>query len=65
MDGVGLMVSAARIAAARPNTTISSSEFEPRRLAPWTETQAASPMAIRPGTRLSGLPSLSVTTSPR
>ena len=39
-------------------------EFEPSRLAPWTETQAASPTANRPGTTLSGLPSFSVTTSP-
>jgi hypothetical protein len=54
--GVGLCeepfstISEARIAAARPNTTRSSSELEPRRLAPWTDTQAASPIAIKPGT---------------
>ena len=41
--------SAQRCAAARPNTTRSISEFEPSRLAPCTETQAASPSAIRPG----------------
>ena len=41
----GVMVSAQRLAAARPNTTRSSSELLPRRLAPCTETQAASPMA--------------------
>jgi hypothetical protein len=35
---------------ARPNTTRSISELEPRRLAPCTDTQAASPTAIRPGT---------------
>ncbi len=29
---------------------MSSSEFEPRRLAPWTDTQAASPIAISPVT---------------
>ena len=41
-------------AAARPNTTMSSSELQPSRLAPCTETQAASPIAIRPGTTRSG-----------
>ena len=50
--------------AERPNTTRSMSELEPSRLAPWTETQAASPTANRPGTTLSGLPSFSVTASP-
>jgi hypothetical protein len=45
---------------ARPNTTRSISEFEPSRLAPCTETQAASPTANRPGTTVSGLPSFSV-----
>ena len=60
----GLINSAQRLAAARPNTTRSSNEFEPRRLAPWTETQAASPTAIRPGTTVSTFPSLRVTTSP-
>jgi hypothetical protein len=60
-DGApGLMVSAQRLATARPNTTRSSSELEPRRLAPCTDTQAASPMASRPGTMVSGLPSFSV-----
>ena len=43
------IVSAQRRPAARPNTTRSISELEPRRLAPCTETQAASPTAIRPG----------------
>lgn len=35
---------------ARPKTTRSRSEFAPRRLAPCTEAQAASPQAYRPGT---------------
>ena len=56
--GPGLIVSAQRLATARPNTTRSSSEFEPSRLAPCTDTQAASPIAYRPGTTASGLPSL-------
>ena len=38
------IVSAQRSAAARPKTTRSISEFEPSRLAPCTEAQAASPM---------------------
>ena len=46
----GVTISAQRKPAARPNTTRSMSEFEPRRFAPCTETQAASPSAIRPGT---------------
>ena len=46
----GRMTSAQRRAASRPKTTRSSSELLPRRLAPCTETQAASPIAIRPGT---------------
>jgi len=40
------------------------SELVPSRLAPCTETQAASPRAVKPGTTVSGLPSLSVSTSP-
>jgi hypothetical protein len=60
----GSTISAQRLPAARPKTTRSISELEPRRLAPWTETQAASPIAIRPGTTVSGLPSRSVSTSP-
>jgi hypothetical protein len=60
----GVSFSAQRSAAARPNTTRSISELEPRRLAPCTETQAASPTAIRPGTTASGLPSFLVSTSP-
>ncbi|KAG0738061.1 hypothetical protein G6F24_017718 [Rhizopus arrhizus] len=63
-DAPGLMVSAQRLATARPNTTRSSSEFEPRRLAPCTDTQAASPMAYRPGTTASGLSPTLRTTSP-
>ena len=45
----GLTISAQRRAASRPKTTRSSSELVPRRLAPCTETHAASPTAIRPG----------------
>ena len=54
--GAGICSSLARTvsctlwAAARPNTTISRSEFEPSRLAPCTEAQAASPNAINPVT---------------
>ena len=46
----GFICSATRLAAERPNTTSSSSELEPRRLAPCTPSEAASPIAIRPGT---------------
>ena len=60
----GRTVSAQRSAAARPNTTRSISEFEPRRLAPCTDTHAASPSAIRPGTTASGSPFFLVKTSP-
>ena len=35
---------------ALPNTTRSISEFDPNLLAPWTDTHAASPIAINPGT---------------
>ena len=45
--------SAALLAAAFPKTTRSVNEFEPSLLAPWTDTHAASPMAINPGTVLS------------
>ena len=54
----------ARKPAARPKTMMSMSEFEPSLLAPWTETQAASPIARRPGTTASGSPSFLMTTSP-
>mmetsp|Transcript_27816 Transcript_27816/g.68383 ORF Transcript_27816/g.68383 Transcript_27816/m.68383 type:complete len:207 (+) Transcript_27816:381-1001(+) len=58
-------VSATVLAHARPNTTMSSSELAPRRLAPCTEALAHSPAASSPGTTVSGLPSaLMVTTSP-
>ncbi len=60
----GLMVSAQRLATARPNTTKSSKELEPKRLAPCTDTQAASPMEYKPGTTLLGSPFFKVTTSP-
>src|SRR5881394_1241132 len=49
---------------ARPNTTISSSELQPSRLAPCTETQAASPTAISPDTTASGSLSVGRMTSP-
>ena len=39
--------------AALPNTTKSNSEFEPKRLAPCTETHAASPTAYKPFTAFS------------
>ena len=61
---LGSINSAQRSAAARPNTTRSISEFEPSRLAPCTDTQAASPTAIRPGTTASGSPFFRVSTSP-
>ena len=50
--------------AARPKTTRSVRLLEPRRLAPCTETQAASPTAIRPGTTVSALSPTLVRTSP-
>ena len=37
----------------RPKTLMSSSELVPSRLAPWTDTQATSPAANRPGTTCS------------
>ena len=46
----GSTIPPARMAAARPNTTRSISELDPKRLAPCTEAQPASPTAIRPGT---------------
>ena len=46
----GLTNSAALFAAALPNTTKSIKELEPSLFAPWTETHAASPIAIKPGT---------------
>src|SRR5947208_3092969 len=57
--------STARRAAARPNTTMSTSELQPSRLAPCTETQAASPTAISPDTTASGSPAVDRITSPR
>ena len=44
------MSSAALLAAALPNTTKSINELDPNLFAPWTDTQAASPIAIKPGT---------------
>ena len=49
----GLSVSAIVWAQALPNTTKSSKEFAPKRLAPWTDAHAASPQAYKPGTILS------------
>ena len=49
-------MSAVRRATARPKTTISRREFAPKRLAPCTLAQAASPAAIKPGTIASGSP---------
>ena len=46
----GFTNSAALFAAALPNTTKSIKEFDPSLFAPWTETHAASPIAINPGT---------------
>ena len=46
----GFTNSAALLAAALPKTTRSIKEFDPSLLAPWTDTQAASPIAINPGT---------------
>ena len=59
-----LRISRQRNAAARPNTTRSSSELAPKRLAPCTDTQAFSPIAIRPGTVASGLALVGLITSP-
>ena len=63
-SALGVRISAQRSAAARPNTTRSISEFEPSRLAPCTDTQAASPSAIKPGTTASALPFFLVKASP-
>mmetsp|Transcript_12289 Transcript_12289/g.44809 ORF Transcript_12289/g.44809 Transcript_12289/m.44809 type:complete len:217 (-) Transcript_12289:1330-1980(-) len=60
----GFDVSAILLAQARPNTTMSKSEFAPRRFAPCTDALDTSPAAKRPGITWSGLPSLTVTTSP-
>ena len=49
----GFTNSLALLAAAFPKTTKSINEFEPNLFAPCTETQAASTMAINPGTILS------------
>ena len=46
----GFINSAALLAAALPKTTRSIKELEPNLLAPWTDTHAASPIAIKPGT---------------
>ena len=63
-DAPGSTISAARSAAARPKTSRSSSELVPSRVAPCTETQAASPTAISPGTVRSGSPAVGFSTSP-
>ena len=63
---VGIAIPLARSAACsperRPKISVSSSEFAPRRLPPWTETHATSPAAYRPG--MSVAPSTSVLTPP-
>ena len=55
----------ARIAAARPKTTKSIREFEPKRLAPWTDAHPASPTAISPGTIAFGFFAVGFKTSPQ
>mmetsp|Transcript_9361 Transcript_9361/g.24036 ORF Transcript_9361/g.24036 Transcript_9361/m.24036 type:complete len:210 (-) Transcript_9361:1353-1982(-) len=60
----GLRVSPTRRAQARPKTTMSRSELAPRRLAPCTEAEAASPAAMRPGTMASGSPGVGLMASP-
>ena len=54
--------SAAACPARRPKVTVSMSELPPRRFAPCTDTQAASPAAHRPGTTVS--PQTSTSTPP-
>ena len=49
---------------ARPNTTMSRSELAPRRLAPCTDAQAASPAAYSPGTMALGSSLVGFTTWP-
>ena len=61
MVSLGLFSSAMVKAQARPKTTKSRRELAPKRLAPWTDAQAASPQAYNPGTTLSS-PSAWVTT---
>ena len=53
---------AAWLPARRPKISVSSSELAPSRLPPWTDTQATSPAAYRPGTGV--CPSVSVFTPP-
>ena len=58
----GLLISETLFAQALPKTTISRRELAPRRFAPWTDAQAASPAAISPGITASGsLPFMSTT----
>ena len=65
MAGIGSDADkAARKAAARPKTMISKSELVPRRLAPCTETDAHSPIAMRPSQMASGLSAVGRNTSP-
>ena len=59
----GLSSSPMRSAAARPNTTMSSSELAPRRLAPCTLADAHSPAAKSPGTVASWLAAVGHSTS--
>ena len=55
----------ALIAAARPNTTKSIKLLEPRRFAPCTDAQPASPTAIKPGKILSCSLAVGSKTSPQ
>ena len=61
-----MLMPAARSAAwtpeRRPKISVSSSELAPSRLPPWTDTQATSPAAYRPGIDVS--PFTSVLTPP-
>jgi hypothetical protein len=61
----GFAISAMRLAHARPNTTMSSSELAPRRFAPCTDAHAFSPAAKRPLTTLFGSSAVGLSTSPR
>lgn len=58
-DSPGLCSLVMKFAQARPKTTRSNKELAPRRLAPCTDAQAASPAAHRPSI-ISSLPSLVV-----
>ena len=61
-----MAIPSARLAACsperRPKISVSRSELAPRRLPPWTDTQATSPAAYRPGIGVA--PQMSVLTPP-